>query len=555
MNRDAAFVAVLVLLVTVCVAPRFRGPIDLRWDAGVYWLLGTSLAEGKGYRLLNEPGQIQETQYPPLFPASIAAVEVLTASHDPAHVGRWLRVGFLFLFGAYVLGTYWMSRRFVPPAAAFAVGVFCAVNSYSNFIGDQATADLPYAFATVVFVLFATGRPARLKEVLTGATCVAAYLVRTAALALMFAWIAEALLKRRFGRGVVRVGVCLVPVIAWNGYVHTVEKGPEYARPAYSYQRADYLFYNVSYSRNAALKDPFQPEEGKISVRNFFTQRLFPNIVSVPSKLGQAVTSQNVFWESNAFSAGRRFGISRDVSSRIGSTVPVMIGILVLCGAVVFLLRGHMLVFLTMLFSVGLMCVTPWPEQMVRYAIPLNPLSALFLVTALLTLAEVAGRAIPANRRWPITAALVLIVVFLASQSAWTLVRFYRDFHSRALKLDACEDGKPYSLFFYDPSYRALDQALDWIKERANRGDILASAMPAWGYIRTGLRSVMVPLERNPAAVQRELDSVPAAFLILQQHGPFDMEPYVRAVADNTALWSKAYSDKKGYIEVYRRVR
>lgn len=545
----------LLLLVIACVAPRSRGPIDLRWDAGIYWVLGTSLSEGKGYRLLNEPGQIQETQYPPLLPAGIAAVEVLTHSHDPVDVGRCLRLGFLLLFGAYVLGTYWMSRRFVSAPAAFAVGAFCAVNSYSHFIGDQATADLPYAFATVVFLLCATGQPERLKDVLTGATCVAAYLVRTAALALMFAWITEALVKRHFARALFRLAVCLVPIIAWNGYVHQVENGPEYARTAYSYQRADYLFYNVSYSRNVALKNPFRMEEGKISIGDFFTQRLLPNAARIPSELGQAVTSQNLFWESNGISAGRLFGISREVSSQIGSMVPVIVGMLAVYGAVLFLLRGHTLVFLTMLFSVALICATPWPEQMVRYAMPLNPLSALFLITALLTLAESASLAMSVNRRRPITASLLLLVSLLASQSGWTLVRFYRDFHSRALELGARQACQPYALFFYDPAYRALDKALDWIEKRADRGDILASAMPAWGYIRTGLRSVMVPLERNPAAVQRELDSVPAAFLIVQRHGPFDMEPYVSAVVANTASWSKAYSGSNGYVEVYRRLR
>ncbi len=44
--------------------PRQAGPIDLRWDGGVYYLLGTSLAEGRGYRLLNEPGEIEARAVP-----------------------------------------------------------------------------------------------------------------------------------------------------------------------------------------------------------------------------------------------------------------------------------------------------------------------------------------------------------------------------------------------------------------------------------------------------------------------------------------------------------
>jgi hypothetical protein len=61
-----------VLLVLLATAahwlPRLSGPLDLRYDAGVYYILGTSLAHGDGYRLLNEPGEIQGIQYPPLLP-------------------------------------------------------------------------------------------------------------------------------------------------------------------------------------------------------------------------------------------------------------------------------------------------------------------------------------------------------------------------------------------------------------------------------------------------------------------------------------------------------
>ena len=42
--------AVVVLLAIILWAPRLSGPIDLRWDGGVYYLLGTSLATGHGYR-------------------------------------------------------------------------------------------------------------------------------------------------------------------------------------------------------------------------------------------------------------------------------------------------------------------------------------------------------------------------------------------------------------------------------------------------------------------------------------------------------------------------
>src|SRR5580765_7393344 len=70
--RDLAAVAVLLSVVLATWVPRRRGPIDLRYDAGYYFMLGTALAKNKGYRLLSEPGEVLADQYPPGLPAIVA---------------------------------------------------------------------------------------------------------------------------------------------------------------------------------------------------------------------------------------------------------------------------------------------------------------------------------------------------------------------------------------------------------------------------------------------------------------------------------------------------
>jgi hypothetical protein len=89
---DLAAVGVLLLLWVALWAPRLRGPIDLRWDASVYYILGTSLAEGRGYRLLNEPGAIEAVQYPPLLPLIVAAQERVVGTSDYLLVASRLRL-------------------------------------------------------------------------------------------------------------------------------------------------------------------------------------------------------------------------------------------------------------------------------------------------------------------------------------------------------------------------------------------------------------------------------------------------------------------------------
>ena len=95
----------MLLLIWLAVSiPRLNGPIDLRWDASAYYVLGTALAEGKGYRLLNEPGEIETVQYPPLVPLLVAVHQCLMGTSDFFEVGWRLRIVYFVLSGIYLLG-------------------------------------------------------------------------------------------------------------------------------------------------------------------------------------------------------------------------------------------------------------------------------------------------------------------------------------------------------------------------------------------------------------------------------------------------------------------
>ncbi len=87
LSADAVALLVVIAVAALTWLPRSKGPIDLRWDGSVHYILGTSLAQGKGYRLLNEPGEIAAVQYPPLLPAIVAAHQLVLGTSDPWVVG------------------------------------------------------------------------------------------------------------------------------------------------------------------------------------------------------------------------------------------------------------------------------------------------------------------------------------------------------------------------------------------------------------------------------------------------------------------------------------
>src|SRR5919112_5874378 len=118
-HPSGAHLAVLFGLSLALWLPRLRGPLDLRYDAGVYYVLGTSLAEGRGYRLLSEPGDIQEVQYPPLLPALVAVHQRLAGSSDPSVAGHWLRLTYAGFFLTYIVAVYFLAAQFLPLSFAF----------------------------------------------------------------------------------------------------------------------------------------------------------------------------------------------------------------------------------------------------------------------------------------------------------------------------------------------------------------------------------------------------------------------------------------------------
>src|SRR5690348_587848 len=126
---DLIAVMLLVAVVVASWAPRLRGPIDLRWDAGVYYVLGTSLYEGKGYRLVNEPGEITALQYPPGLPAIVAAHQWVTGSASPAIAGVALRQTMFVVFVLYILSAYAVARLWLDPLGATAAGLVTALYS------------------------------------------------------------------------------------------------------------------------------------------------------------------------------------------------------------------------------------------------------------------------------------------------------------------------------------------------------------------------------------------------------------------------------------------
>jgi hypothetical protein len=547
---DLAAAVVLAAMIIAIWAPRAAGPLDFRWDGGVYYVLGTAIAEGKGYRLLNEPGDIEANQYPPLLPLIVAFHQWLVGSGDFVVVGRWMRLSYFLTFTAYIFAAYAVLRRHLSLPYALLAAVVVLWHLQTNFLSDLCFAELPFGLATTLFVLLA-GRPTRPVRSMAAGTCaVAAYLLRTLGIALLAAWVLDALFDRRFRAAAVRAAVALVPILGWHAYVAHVERSPGYTRPAYAYQRADYLFYNVSYARNVSLRDPFKPEEGRASLLEV-AHRSSVNLRHLPQSLGVAVSARAYHWERM-----KEIPIlGRLIPWRVVLYMPIVIGVVVLVGVATLFTREARLIGLYILLTAAAICLTPWPWQWQwpRYWSPVTPFLALALARGVMTFSTWSERW-PDPVRWLSHAGWISFVAIILLVEAVTMIRIYAGYHSPVAFRDRHGHVVPQRLFFYDRSYQALDAGLDWLGSRARPDDVVAASMPQWVYLRTGLKSVMPPFETDPVRAQELLDSVPVRFVVVDGTRVTITRDYALPLLESSpARWMLVYSDSSGRLAIYQR--
>jgi hypothetical protein len=551
-SKDAAVILILCGLTVLNWLPRLNGPIDLRWDAGVYYILGTSLAEGRGYKLLNEPQNIDAVQYPPLFPAIIAVHQWLLGTGDPIIVGQWLRLSLFAVFIFYILAVYLMIRNYLSLKYAFVATLICLFNLHTFFISDSGLPEILFGLATVLFVLFNKDSSRRINHV--GALLgIVSYLLRGIGITLLAAWVAQSLFSGEFKRAAIRLTLALLPVLFWQGYISFAESRTEYKYPGYEYQRADYLGYNVSYTRNVfGLKDQRNPELGDATLQ-YITGRFLSNLAKIPTSVGEAVSVERKVWYWPLLKFPQ-------ITWWLVELPLLILGCLVLAGIGLQLARRQRLIPLYVLLSLATICLTPWPDQFNRYLVPLAPFLALSLFQTLKTLQEETTKIL--HPGWTAAGSVLsgAIILVILVQQLGTFYRVSRDSHNRVVYTSQTGAKIEYRLYFYSDAGRALDEGLDWLKRRAKPGDVVVSSTPHWVYLRTGLKSIMPPFEANPYKAQRLVESVPGSYLILNEgidHVVIDAEKYVYPVVQKFAdRWTRVYIDKTSpnRFEIYQRV-
>ncbi|HXE80754.1 MAG TPA: hypothetical protein VNK41_08400 [Vicinamibacterales bacterium] len=545
-RTDILALAVVLAAAALLWLPRFSGPIDLRWDGAVYYILGTSLAEGRGYKLLNEPGEIDAVQYPPLLPAIVAACQVALGTSDPVVVGRWLRLSSFLVFLVFAGASFRFLRDYLPAQQAAPGALISVMCVHAWFLSDMLFPEVWFTAASLLFLILAR-RDGATSQAPAYICAVAACALRTIGLAALAAWVLDSALRRRFGQAAVRAALAAVPVLFWQGYLASVERSEAYRRPAYAYQRAPYLFYNVSYARNIALRDPFTPEKGDVQI----LRRVARNALALPVHVGGTLSVSRGYGE---LALHTLFGDGRIIRPLIvWSTFAVLyaFGAVVLAGGAVVLWRQrHHLVLSYVALYLAALCMTPFPQQNLRYLMPITPMLALFAIALLNAVAERRTEADRSAKEKRLLSVAPWIVIAL--QVAVVAAVHVREYRPAAYEM---HNGVTINqrLFYYDDAQEGFDRAVDYVDAHADRDDVVAAGVPHWIHLRTGLKTVMPPFEADAASAQTLLDSVPVDYLLVGSDVIASERYTVPVVRQCSEAWELVFTSRVGGWKVYRR--
>ncbi len=227
---------------------------------------------------------------------------------------------------------------------------------------------------------------------------------------------------------------------------------------------------------------------------------------------------------------------------------------LVIAGLAILAVRRAWLMVFIPVVSIGLIWITPWPEQFLRYLVPLAPFLA---IAAMMPLCQLQ----PSQRLGPgtiaggrmVLAGFALLALTLQTYSAWQLFHRWRNRPTFA-DANSIHGLRPASkYFYYTRPWQAWEKAVAWIRANTPADAIIATPHQHLCYLRSNRPTVLPPMETDPIRARRLLEAVPVSYIIITEVG--EMAGFSRyslpAIQEDPVNWSLVYSADQ--TQIYSR--
>jgi hypothetical protein len=466
-GREAAVVALLLLLIRPALLPDPRPVVGSLNDDAIYVALGRAIAEGHGYRSLYLPGDPVQVRYPPTLPAVLAVLWRIGGTLDAVTELALALNAVLIALAAGLL--YWLARtrlRLHPAlAAAFVVGPFLLDASllYSRLILSEPYFVAGWAAALALGYRAAEQEPGPCRVVTAlalGLVLAATALARSQALALVPALLAALVAKRVDARALTAATAgALAPLAAWH-WVHArwVAAGPL----STAADEVSYVAWTGIESASSAIRTVVGAAVLNAANYTVIFSRYFGDLV-----LG-------------------------------GFLVVVSLAALAVAGALRRFRSDPGLVLGT---SAAAAITAAWPFTQDRLVLPLLPFIGMLAATEV---ARLLRSTAPRGR--------IILAALLCAAAASVAIRQVTIRHHVNARLAAGMAADYYTPTDYvQRTSRLLVALTDWVRANTRPEDRIMAALPGGVYLHTGRKAV--PAGPVQPMIGRRLFRTPGAYL------------------------------------------
>lgn len=182
-------------------------------DGGLLYGSAKSLATGQGFKILSLPDQPAQTKYPVLYPLYLATVWKLNPNF-PDNLRTARLFNWAFFIACLALSWIYLRREGISEIRTIIVVALLSVNPYLILFGTGVFTEV--FFTTLVLAVFLLARRDGLHwAILAGAAAGAAYLSRTAGIALLVSMPAWYLYRRDLRRALAFAAGMIPFVFGW----------------------------------------------------------------------------------------------------------------------------------------------------------------------------------------------------------------------------------------------------------------------------------------------------------------------------------------------------
>lgn len=460
-------------------------------DDGWYLLLGQSLAEGKGYQMVNFPFDLGAPIYPPLFPVLLSIVFRISPNF-PANLFLLKSISILAMLAFGLAVYFFFLQRGRTTFQAFGIALLTVTAPAFVFLATSTVmSECVFSLLQFLTILLIeqldriTLNHRKLWLVgLAALLAAAAWLTRSIAITLFAAVLLHFLLQRRFREITVFTGIILLVFVPWTLYSKK-QINPTSTIPDVRYLRTSYsehiLFQNSGSLRKIQPSQlPARFLQNELAVFQYATGNLLLPVLYRPTLESGTEAIGTPLWIgygpnviTNSFTNNSRLPV-----------VPIVVATIVsIIGAIGFCLRWRRqrgpVEYLT-LATILIVAIFPWPQF--RYLLPLFPFFIDYFLTGLEQLATwtVSIRKTSTASNSDVVQPIVRITL-----SCIIGLNLYE--HAECVRYGRFES--PPQTSTWAQNFRSSKNVLQWVHDHLPPDEVVATDNPSLTYMYSRLKT------------------------------------------------------------------